>query len=214
MARRDRVSQGCLAPDPAARRSVITTRRETHVRTGGFTLLEIAIGLTIVLLLLLGYRSLVATGGDSSKSTDAWTEVDEKLSLLGRQVVEELKSASIVGEDINGNRMLDAGEDRNGNGRLDSDWRVTAESITFNRVLPDGQMTLPITYRLNGTDIERIAMKDTAGSRSRSLVVAGVTAFAVAQNGNTVILTARFQGRTRDGKTIERHRIFDVTPRN
>jgi hypothetical protein len=170
------------------------------------------IGLSVAVLLLLGFKSLVATG--TSKSTDAWTDADEKLSLLGRQVVEELKSASIVGEDTNGNRLLDAGEDRNGNGRLDSDWRVTAESITFNRVLPDGQMTLPITYRLTGTDIERIAMNDTAGSRSRALVVGGAMAFAVAQNGNTVVITARFRERTRAGKTIERQRIFDVTPRN
>ena len=172
------------------------------------------IGLLIAVLLLLGFKSLAATGQESPKSTDAWTEVDEKLSCLGRQVVEELKSASIVGEDKNGNRLLDAGEDRNGNGRLDSDWRVTAESITFNRVLADGQMTLPITYRLTGTDIERIAMNDTAGSRSRALVVGGAMAFAVAQNGNTVVITARFQERTRAGKTIERQRIFDVTPRN
>ena len=172
------------------------------------------IGLAITVLLLLGFKSLVATGQEGSTKSDAWTEVDEKLSRLGRQIVEELKSASIVGEDINGNRLLDVGEDRNGNGRLDSDWRVTAESITFNRVLADGQMTLPITYRLTGTDIVRIAMNDTAGSRSRALVVHGATAFALAQNGNSVALTARFQGRTRAGKTIERQKIFDVTPRN
>jgi type II secretory pathway component PulJ len=212
MARRARLSRGCLAHDPAARRSVISTRRETHARTGGFTLLEIAIGLTIALLLLLGFKSLVATG--SSTGANAWTDADEKLRNLERQIVEELKTASIVGEDINGNRLLDAGEDRNGNGRLDSDWRVTPDSITFNRVLADGQLTLPITYRLSGSDIERIVMTNTAGSRSRALVARDAVAFAVAQHGNTVAITAQFQERTRAGKTIERQRTFDVTPRN
>src|SRR5262245_61904181 len=87
-----RLSQGCVPHGPGARRAAISTRRETHARTGGFTVLEMVIGLVVAVLLLLGFKSLVATG-DSSKSTDAWTEVDEKLSRLGRQVVDELKTA-------------------------------------------------------------------------------------------------------------------------
>lgn len=192
----------------------MTSRRETHSRTGGFTLLEMVISLTITVLLLVGLKSLAPTEQDGSTSTKTWTDVDDKLVCLGRQMVEELKCASMVGEDLNGNRVLDAGEDRNGNGRLDSDWRVTAESITFNRVLADGQLTLPITYRLVGTDVERIVMTSTAGSRTRALVARGAMAFAVAQNGNTVVLTAQFQESARGGKIIERKRSFDVSPRN
>ena len=193
----------------------MTSRRETHSHTGGFSLLEVVISLTItVLLLVVGLSSLGPTGQDSSTSTKTWTDVDDMLVCLGRQMVEELKCASIVGEDLNGNRLLDASEDGNGNGRLDSDWRVTPESITFNRVLADGLLTLPITYRLVGTDVERIVMTSTAGSRTRALVTRGAQAFAVAQSGNTVVVTARFQERTRDGKTIERQRSFDVSPTN
>jgi len=172
------------------------------------------ISLTITALVLVGLRALLAKEQDSSTPTKTWMDVDDKLVCLGRQMVEELKCASMVGEDLNGNRVLDAGEDRNGNGRLDSDWRVTAESITFNRVLADGQLTLPISYRLVGTDVERVVMTSTAGSRTRALVARGAMAFAVAQNGNTVVLTAQFQERTRDGKIVDRKRSFDVSPRN
>ena len=192
----------------------MTSRRESHSRTGGFTLLEVVISLTItVLFLTVGLPSLVPTGQDSSTSTKTWTDADDKLVRLGRQMVEELKRASIVGEDLNGNRLLDAGEDGNGNGRLDSDWRVTAESITFNRVLADGQLTLPITYRLVGTDVARIVMTSTAGRRTRALVARGAVAFAIAQHGNSVALSARFEERS-GGKTIERQRTFDVSPKD
>jgi hypothetical protein len=173
------------------------------------------IGLTIATLVLLVLRSLVSPSRDSSPSTDndKWSDVDEKLVRFQRQIVEELKDASVAGEDINGNRQLDAGEDKNGNGRLDSDWRVTAASITFNRVLADGQVTLPITYRQSGTGIERIVMNNTAGSRSRALVAHGVVAFAVAQNGSSVALSALFEATTRGGKTIQRQKIFEVRTR-
>lgn len=193
----------------------MTSRRETHSRIGGFTLLEVVISLTItVLLLMVGVTSLGPTEQDSTTSTKTWTDADDKLVRLGRQMVEELKCASFLGEDLNGNRLLDAGEDGNGNGRLDSDWRITPNSITFNRVLADGLLTLPITYRLVGTDVERVVMTSTAGTRTRALVALGAQAFAVAQNGNSVVLTARFQDRTRDGKTIARQRSFDLSPRN
>ena len=199
--------------DPGAR-AALTPRRATCARARGFTRLDMVISVTIATLLLLGFHSLAATGRDRSTRTHAWMDVDDELVRLQRQIVEELQGASIVGEDINGNLTIDAGEDGNGNGRLDSDWRVTADSITFNRVLADGKLTLPITYRLSGSDIERIVMTSTTGSRSRALVARGAMAFAIAQNGNTVALTARFQQRTPGGETIERQRTFDVRARN
>lgn len=183
-------------------------------RQRGFTLVEMVISLAITALLLLGFGSVISTGRAGSTSANAWMDLDEKLQRLERRIIEEVRWASVVGEDTNTNLVLDEGEDRNGNGRLDSDWRVGPDSITFNRVMADGNPTLPVTYRLSAGAIERVAMVDPAGTLATTIMVRDVLRFDTEQSGASVTVRLRFRSELAGGKAVERQRTFTVRARN
>ncbi|HLQ36410.1 MAG TPA: type II secretion system protein [Planctomycetota bacterium] len=163
-------------------------RESQRARERGFSLVEVAIAVLLVPLVLgIGFLSLQRSGKISASVVESTTSMD-KLRRCLRQIGDELLSSSQTGEDSNGNGVLDAGEDTNGNARLEKDWLVSAKSITFNRVRPNGTWSLPITYKLQSGQLMRSELLSTG--KTETVSVAGqVLAFAVLVSGRQVTVS-------------------------
>jgi len=145
----------------------------------GMTLVEVVI-VVLVTPILLGAAFMAMRGSSNAhEQASSMAVVTEKLRTTLRRVSDELRLSSVDAEDVNTNSALDAGEDLNNNGRLESDWAISTSSVTFNRMLPNGTYSLPITYRLNGTNLEREWMTDASGTRMTSVIATSVTSFTV-----------------------------------
>jgi Tfp pilus assembly protein PilW len=183
-------------------------------RSHGFTIVEVAVGGAILSTLLFALVSTLLSTQKASSSATRTMDVSEVLRGATRRITEELRSSSRVGEDTNENSTLDAGEDTNGNGRLDSDWQVTSTSVTFNRYMLGSVFSLPITYRLTGTDLERVVMEDPSGTTAVTVIARSVSAFTVTDTGGRVSILLRVARPTPGGGTLQKERTAVIMPRN
>ena len=153
----------------------------TRVGEAGFTLVEMAIVAAIVPV-VLGAVFMIARNfsGIQGEAIDAITTTEKLRSSL-RRISDELRTSSKNGEDVNGNAALDPGEDLNGNGRLEADWALTPTSVTFNRMLPDGTYSLPITYRVMNGNLERRWMRTATGPTQTTVIARSVASFSVTE---------------------------------
>jgi type II secretory pathway component PulJ len=180
----------------------------------GFSLVELLLAGALVTILLLALTESVQSGQHASRTMNVTVDLTESLRRSVQRLSEELRTATRLGEDANDNAVLDPGEDGNGNGRLDADWAVTTQSLTFNRFLPNGLVSLPITYRLNGSDLERVATIDTTGNTVRAPIDRSLSGYTVADDGQTVTITIAITKVDAGGKTQTGQETVRITPRN
>lgn len=154
----------------------------------GVTLVELMIVLLVTPVLLGAAFMAMRNSSSAQQHASSMYSVTEKLRKTLRRVSDELRLSSEDAEDLNGNSTLDSGEDLNGNGRLDSDWVISTSSVTFNRMLPDGTYSLPITYRLNGTNLEREWMTDASGNKMTTVIATSVTSFTLLQSSSKITI--------------------------
>jgi len=187
-----------------------TTR---HGGDAGFTLLEISISMVLLITILYVINTTLFAGKKASNTTSAVMDFSDKLRIVASRISDDLRAAGRDGEDTDQDGVLSQGEDKNNNGRLDSDWAVTANSITFNRLMADGTYSLPITYRLNNGRLERVTMTKADGTEIVSTVTSGVTNFTVSETLPRVTFQMTISKRV-DGRLVSRSNSFTVIPRN
>jgi hypothetical protein len=175
----------------------------------GFLTTELGVGLGLISTVILIVFGVLSSGQAAYRRGASASDVDDQLRAAAWRMAEELRCASEVGEDINLNGTLDAGEDLNGNGRLEADWMLTASEVTFNRRLGDGRFSLPITYRMSGDRLERLALLP-GGETARTVVARAVTQFVIAQTGKHMTIDLRLDG----GEAGGRRRKLTVFRRN
>ena len=180
----------------------------------GWSMIELLIAMSIMLAVLTLVGTALLTGRKASRSTSIAIKMDEDLRTILGRISEELRVASRVGEDTNGNDILDAGEDTNGNGRLDADWNLTPTSVTFNRRLPDLSYSLPITFRLTDDKIEHVVQTDPGGASITTAIARRVTEFDISEGTSMVTITLGITVPVSAEDNISRSQSVNVTPRN
>jgi prepilin-type N-terminal cleavage/methylation domain-containing protein len=159
----------------------------------GFSLIEVLIGSVILLAILGGLGTTLITGRNASQQTSALISIDDKLRTILRRVSEEVRSASRTAADNN--------------------WNVGANSLTFNRALPDGTYSPPITYRLNGDLLEYVTTGDL-GVQIVTPLATSVDTFTVVENNTLVTITLGVSVRSGSGAMLSGTQSINVSPRN
>jgi type II secretory pathway component PulJ len=190
-----------------------TTARTAQDAEAGFTLLEISISMVLLVTILYVINTTLFTGNKASSSTSVLMDFSDKLRITASRISDDVRAASRDAEDTDHDGALTQGEDTNNNGRLDSDWSVTGNSIRFNRLMADGTYSLPITYRLNGTHLERVTMTKPDGTEVVTTLTTDVTNFTVSEMLPRVTFQMTISKRL-DGRLVSRSNSFTVTPRN
>ena len=171
---------------PAANRSARAEER-------GFSLIEVLIGSVILLAILGGLGTTLITGRNASQQTSALISIDDKLRTVLRRVSEEVRSASRTAPGTN--------------------WAVGANSLTFNRTLPDGTFSPPITFRLNGDLLEYITTADL-GAQIVTPLATSVDTFTVVENNTLLTITLGVSVRSGSGAVLSGTQSINVSPRN
>ncbi len=156
----------------------------------GFTLIEALIAATIFSGVLAASMGMAASGQTlQARSTHQMHASTRAHALLERMSV-ELRHASILAEDIDGDNDPDDldTEDTNGNGQIDDDWSLadgeTAETLSFNRALGGHLYSDRIAFRFDGQRVWR------DGSTGPSIVLArDVTALTFTRQGKRITIT-------------------------
>ena len=162
------------------------SRDSEDPRTAGFSLIEMMIFAAIMPIVILASLALVKSGQDADEQARVAAVMVHKLHTTLSRVSEDLRMSGRNGEDVNENGLFDADEDRNGNGRFEYDWDIGMTSVTFNRVLPDGTYSLPITYAYEDTDLVRYQMLDADTEQELRVVVASnVSAFTINRDSDS-----------------------------
>lgn len=147
-------------------------------RASGMSLIEVVIVAAVFPVLVYAALSLVQSGQNLDRTVREKAVMMDKLRVTMRRMADELRASSRTAEDRNGNGTLDAGEDTNGNGRFEDDWLVSTNSIRFNRLNANGTYDLPVTYRLEGTDLLRDYFTSPTDMHTVS-VASNIAAFTV-----------------------------------
>ena len=194
--------------------SILNERAAQAARMRGFTLPEVITVVAILGFLFLALGMTLQTSQRAAKQTDRDMDVTEDIRRVLRRMLEDIRTASRTGEDTNNNDVMDDGEDENGNGRLEDDWMLAVDKLTFNRLIPDGTFSLPITYKLNGEDLVREAMVNVGGAKASGVIVRRVTTFKVEEVGLKVRITLEIRKRAAGGAETREQRSVTVVPRN
>lgn len=108
------------------------------MRRAGFTIIELAASTAIFLVLLVGIAGALAQDARTTRVLVDHMGPERVARRVLDRVASDLQYASLAGEDLNGNGMLDDGEDTNENGVLEADWSladgaIDQPMIRFNR---------------------------------------------------------------------------------
>jgi type II secretory pathway component PulJ len=165
----------------------------------GLTLIEVVVSAAIGAVALGLGATLTSRAQQDSNSSYIRTRLKISSTESTDLLVRELQLATMVGEDANGNHVLDAGEDTNRNGRLDSDWSLAdggvANAITFNIPVNGWLWSTPITYYVsNGVLMRRQDGLDREICRV-------VTTFQLTRTGNIVDIDLTVTNKDRYGRT-------------
>jgi type II secretory pathway component PulJ len=178
----------------------------------GFTLIEVAISASLIVVILGTAISTLAAGRQASKSTMQRIDVEDKLRQVLQTFANEVRWSSRTAEDSNNNNTLDSGEDSNGNNRFEDDWKLTPTSLTFNARHSSG-FALPITYRLVGDTLQKVVMTSPTTTTVTDMA-RGVTRFQVTEDRETVKVEVGITITATDGTTATSTQSVSVTPRN
>lgn len=126
----------------------------------GFTVLELTLSAAFFVVLMGAAVTAMIGDTRAAQMLNATVSPEMRSRHALDRIVSDLRMASLLGEDLNGNGYLDKGEDLNENGVLDSNWN-----------LPDGAVDQP-TLVFN----RRIDLKDVDGN----LVAVGIFSRKVA----------------------------------
>jgi type II secretory pathway component PulJ len=164
----------------------------------GLTLVEVAVASAIgVMILGLGV-TLTNSSLRDSNAIFVRTSLSTRAAAATEQVTKDLQVATLMGEDENGNQLLDANEDTNRNGVLDANWSLkdggTANAITFNTVMNGYLWGPPVTWYVQDGVLLR---RDSAGDRE---ICRGVEAFQVTRSGSIVDVDLTLTASDRQGK--------------
>ncbi len=194
--------------------SILNERAPQAARMRGFTLVEVSTVVAILGFVFLILGMTLQTGQRAAKQTNRDMDVTQDIRRTLRRMLEDIRTASRTAEDTNGNGIMDDGEDENLNGRFEADWTVAPDNLTFNRLVPDGTYSLPITYKLKGAELVRDAMVNTTGAMASAVIVRSVTMFQVQEVGLKVTITLEIHKRAADGSETREQRTVTVVPRN
>ncbi len=194
--------------------SILNERAPQAARMRGFTLAEVTTVMAILGFVFLILGMTLQTGQQAAKQTNRDMDVTQDIRRTLRRMLEDIRTASRTGEDTNNNMVLDVGEDENGNGRLEDDWMLAVDKLTFNRLIPDGTFSLPITYKLNGEDLVREDLVNVGGAKASAVIVRWVKEFQVQEVGLKVTIRLEIRKRSADGSETREQRTVTVVPRN
>lgn len=104
----------------------------------GFTVLELTLSAAFFVVLMGAAVTAMITDTRAAQMLNAAVAPEMRSRHALDRIVSDLRMASLLGEDLNGNGYLDKGEDLNENGVLDSNWNladgaVDQENLVFNR---------------------------------------------------------------------------------
>jgi type II secretory pathway pseudopilin PulG len=104
----------------------------------GFTVLELTLSAAFFVVLMGAAVTAMITDTRAAQMLNAAVGPEMRSRHALDRIVSDLRMASLLGEDLNGNGYLDKGEDLNENGVLDSNWNladgvVDQENLVFNR---------------------------------------------------------------------------------
>jgi hypothetical protein len=172
-------------------------RRRDGTRQFGATVVEVAVGASLAAVFLgLGTRLSMNSMKDSN-GMYVRTGLSMRASETTNQIVRELQLATISGEDVNWNKVLDPGEDINRNGALDCAWSLadgaSASSISFNPSLDGWTWGAPVTYFLSSGTLMR---RENGQDRE---ICRGVTGFQVTRTGHLVDVDLTLSAKDRTG---------------
>lgn len=183
-------------------------------RESGFTLVEMLIATAVIPIIFAAIYMTMTKVSSLQESAGGAITVTEKMRNALRRIADELRTSSSEGEDSNDNDVLDAGEDLNSNGRLESDWNISASSLTFNRMQPDGTYTLPITYQVKDKQLERILTIDTSGKTQTAILCRSVESFTVLAVSNKITISLMLSYPKKGGLTESLSSSITVLQRN
>lgn len=152
----------------------------------GFTTLEIILAATLFTLISAAVFGIATTGQQMYISSGNETKSASRAHGLMGRLINDLRGATILGEDLDQNddpADLDT-EDVNGNGQIDDDWSLqdgtTEQWISFNKILGAGTVSEKITIRFDGNRVLREQQGKTA------IIAADVRALTFTRTGNRV----------------------------
>ncbi|MHC4940870.1 MAG: prepilin-type N-terminal cleavage/methylation domain-containing protein [Planctomycetota bacterium] len=90
----------------------------------GFTLIEVAISLTVLAILMGSVAGSLARDNSTHQALVAHMGPEMKMRRVLHRMATEIRMAGVWGEDRDHDGVLDEGEDLNLNGHLDADWNL------------------------------------------------------------------------------------------
>ena len=163
------------------------------------SLVEVVIASAIGALVLTGASMLLRNSFRDSNAAYIRDSLAIRCADSADLVVRELQLGTLVGEDTNGNGVLDSAEDVNRNGRLDADWNLAdgtaATSITFNALVGGWTWTEGINYSVNNKGV--LLRREKGVDRE---ICRNVAVFKVTRSGTIIDVDLSLSMRDRNGK--------------
>ncbi|MHC4954315.1 MAG: prepilin-type N-terminal cleavage/methylation domain-containing protein [Planctomycetota bacterium] len=160
-----------------------------HAR--GFTLIEVVLGAAIFSVIAGIGLGLVMTGQQSYSTSTHQMHASTRASAVMERILEEVRHASVSGEDIDNDDDPDDldSHDRNGNGRIDDDWSLadgeTAQELAFNVVGNNAVISDRIAFRFDGERVWRVA----GSTNPEPIPIANdVTALTFTRQGKRIVI--------------------------
>ncbi len=165
----------------------------------GLTLIEVMIALVVTTGIVLAGTALHNTTMKATASSVRRTSLSSRAIEVTERIARELQVCGFLGEDKDGDGVLDAGEDANRNERLDADWNLadetTASTITFNIMEPGWNWSDPVTYAVkNG-----VLLRTQSGRVVE--ICRGVQQFQLTRSGMSIDIALGLSGEDRHGET-------------
>lgn len=161
----------------------------------GLGLVETLAAFAAAALLFAAGIGLTKSAGDASRGVARRTSLAVSATNALDRLERDLQVAGFLGEDVNGNGLLDPDEDVNRNLRLDADWSLgdgrTDGAVTMNLVERDWTWSGPVSWTVRGGSLVRT--RDGVSVE----VCRNVQAFSVARS--SAMLTIRLTMSGADG---------------
>jgi prepilin-type N-terminal cleavage/methylation domain-containing protein len=199
----------------------------------GFTVLEVSIAAGIFAVLL--GAAVSAFSGDGRVERELTKSVGPEMRARHAldRIVSDLRMASILGEDLNGNGNLDDNEDLNDNGLLDSNWNlidgaVDAPRLQFNRRIDlrdtDGEMVAVgvfsriVAFYVEGDRLirywEATDFDNGKTVRNRTVLAAPIAGVRFSRTGGVIRVSIDYLVKSAGGKTTRGTVTSSVALRN
>jgi hypothetical protein len=168
-------------------------------REEGVSLLETAMAVSITATVLMAAAAITKTSVASASGIGTASGLSVRCSEGANAIAKVLTNAGLLGEDANGNGVMDAGEDTNRNGVFDSNWSLangtTAATLTFNVVDSSFRWSGPNTFSVVGG-----VLRLTSGSTVRE-ICRNVSALQFSRNGDLIDVTLTLTANDRTGRS-------------